>query len=313
MEFFRKQTNIDFMMHRRRTAVVSGILLLVAIAALAIRGLNWGIDFTGGVLLEVGYPQAADLVQIRAQLAEGGYGDAVVQNFGTARDVLIRIMPREGVDSGALGQQLLDVLRAAEPGVALRRIEFVGPQVGSELAEQGALAMLFTLLMIMAYIIFRFQWKFSVGAVAALAHDVILVVGIFALFGWTFDLAILAAILAVIGYSLNDTIVVFDRVRENFRKIRRGTPEEIVNRSVNDMLSRTVMTSFATLLVLLALLFLGGETLWGFSMALTLGVIVGTYSSIYVASAVTLALGINPLDLQPPKQDEEDEELKATP
>jgi preprotein translocase subunit SecF len=210
------------------------------------------------------------------------------------------------VDNAAMSAQLMNVLRAADPGVELRRTEFVGPQVGRELAEDGALALLFALLMIMAYVIFRFQWKFAVGAVAALAHDVIIVVGLFSIFGWTFDLAILAAILAVIGYSLNDTIVVFDRIRENFRKIRRGTAVEIVDISINDTLSRTIMTSFATLLVLLALLFLGGETLWGFSMALTAGIVIGTYSSIYTASAVAMALDVSPADLQPPKVEEEE-------
>lgn len=306
MEFFRKRTSIAFMSQRKPALLLSVVLIVISAASLATRGLNWGIDFTGGVLLEIGYPGAADLPAVREQLAASGYGDAVVQNFGTARDVLIRIMPREGVDNAAMSAQIMTVLRAADAGVELRRTEFVGPQVGRELAEDGALALLFALLMIMAYVIFRFQWKFAVGAVVALAHDVIIVVGLFSIFGWTFDLAILAAILAVIGYSLNDTIVVFDRIRENFRKIRRGTPMEIVDVSINDTLSRTIMTSVATLLVLLALLFLGGETLWGFSMALTLGIVIGTYSSIYTASAVALALDVSPADLQPPKVEEEE-------
>jgi len=306
MEFFRKRTSIAFMSQRKPAMLLSAVLIVIAIGSIATRGLNWGIDFTGGVLLEIGYPAAADLPGVRQQLADSGYGDAVVQNFGTARDVLIRIMPREDVDNAAMSAQLMNVLRAADPGVELRRTEFVGPQVGRELAEDGALALLFALLMIMAYVIFRFQWKFAVGAVAALAHDVIIVVGLFSIFGWTFDLAILAAILAVIGYSLNDTIVVFDRIRENFRKIRRGTAVEIVDISINDTLSRTIMTSFATLLVLLALLFLGGETLWGFSMALTAGIVIGTYSSIYTASAVAMALDVSPADLQPPKVEEEE-------
>jgi len=308
MEFFRKQTHIDFMSQRKRAAVLSAVLLTIAIASLIFRGLNFGIDFTGGVLLEVGYPQSAELSEIRSELAEAGFGDAVVQNFGTARDVMIRIMPREDQESAVLGNQIMGVLQAANPAVELRRIEFVGPQVGSELAEQGALALLFTLMLVMAYIIFRFQWKFAVGAVVALVHDVILVIGAFSIFGWTFDLAILAAILAVIGYSLNDTIVVFDRIRENFRRVRRGTPVEIVNLSINHTLSRTIMTSVATLLVLLALLFFGGEALWGFSMALTLGIVIGTYSSVYTASAVAVALNVTPADLQPPKQEDEVEE-----
>jgi len=308
MEFFRKRTHIAFMAQRKPAMLLSAVVIAVCIASFATRGLNWGIDFTGGVLLEIGYPSAADLPGVREQLSASGFGDAVVQNFGTARDVLIRVMPREDVDNAAISAQIMDVLRAASPGVELRRTEFVGPQVGRELAEDGALALLFALLMIMAYVIFRFQWKFAVGAVAALAHDVIIVVGLFSIFGWTFDLAILAAILAVIGYSLNDTIVIFDRIRENFRKIRRGTPLEIVDISINDTLSRTIMTSFATLLVLLALLFLGGETLWGFSMALTLGIVVGTYSSIYTASAAAVALGVSPADLQPPKVEEEEPE-----
>lgn len=304
MEFFRKRTSIAFMSQRKPALLLSAVLIVISVASLATRGLNWGIDFTGGVLLEIGYPAAADLPAVREQLAASGYGDAVVQNFGTARDVLIRVMPREDVDNAAMSAQIMTVLRAADAGVELRRTEFVGPQVGRELAEDGALALLFALLMIMGYVIFRFQWKFAVGAVSALAHDVIIVVGLFSIFGWTFDLAILAAILAVIGYSLNDTIVVFDRIRENFRKIRRGTAMEIVDISINDTLSRTIMTSFATLLVLLALLFLGGETLWGFSMALTLGIVIGTYSSIYTASAVAVALDVSPADLQPPKVEE---------
>jgi len=271
-----------------------------------VRGLNFGIDFTGGVLVELGYPAAADLTDIRERLADNGFADAQVQNFGTASDVLIRVLPREGLAGQAVADQILGVLRAGNASVELRRTEFVGPQVGDELAEQGALAMLIAMLMILVYIGVRFQWKFAVGAIVATLHDPIITLGFFSITGMTFDLSVLAAMLAIIGYSVNDTIVVFDRIRENFRKIRRGTPLEIMNLSLNETLSRTIMTAFTTSLVIVAMLIFGGETLRGFSAALIVGILIGTYSSIFVASALALELKATPVDLMPPAREKGD-------
>ncbi|MEJ2138487.1 MAG: protein translocase subunit SecF [Gammaproteobacteria bacterium] len=297
-------------MGRRRLAVtVSLTVIFVSIVSLAVRGLNFGIDFTGGLLLEVGYEQAADLDAIRSQLASAGYEEAQVQNFGSANDVLIRILPREDADTTQLGEQILTLLQSSGSQVELRRVEFVGPQVGEELTERGGTAMIFALLMILGYIMFRFQWKFAVGSVAALIHDVIIVIGLFSIFQLPFDLSVLAAVLAVIGYSLNDTIVVFDRIRENFRQIRRGTAASIMNTSINQTLSRTIITGLTTLLVLLALYAVGGEAVSGFSLALIIGIVVGTYSSIYTASAMALALNVSTEDLLEPKKTDEVDSL----
>lgn len=305
MQILGKPTTIDFMGKRRITAVLSAALIVISILSIATRGLNLGIDFTGGVLIEVGYEDAADLGSIRALLAAGGLANALVQNFGSASEVLIRVLPEEGAESGQIGEQMMGLLTAGDQSVDLRRVEFVGPQVGEELTEDGGLAMLFAMIMIMIYIMIRFQWKFAIGSVVALVHDVIIVIGFFSIFQLPFDLSVLAAILAVIGYSLNDTIVVFDRIRENFRLIRREGAEAIMNTSVNQMLGRTIITSFTTLLVLCALFFLGGEAVRGFSTALIIGIFVGTYSSIYTACAATLLLNLTPVDLMPPKEDKE--------
>ena len=248
----------------------------------------------------MGYQGAANLPDIRERLAANGFADAQVQNFGAPSDVLIRVLPREGVAGQTVANEILGVLKAGDTNVELRRTEFVGPQVGEELTEQGALAMLFALVMILFYIVVRFQWKFAVGAIVATLHDPIITLGFFALLGLTFDLSVLAAMLAIVGYSVNDTIVVFDRIRENFRKIRRGTPQEIMNVSINETLSRTIMTSFTTALVVIAMLLFGGETLRGFSTALVIGIVIGTYSSIFVASAIALELKATPVDLMPP-------------
>jgi len=264
--------------------------------------LNPGIDFTGGTLIEVGYSAPAELSRVRSALEQAGFGEAIVQHFGTAQDVLIRLAPREGLKAAELSSEVLKTLQTTGE-VSMRRVEFVGPQVGDELAEDGGLAVLFSLFAILIYVALRFEYRFSVGAVAALVHDVILTLGIFSLLQIEFDLTVLAAILAVIGYSLNDTIVVFDRIRENFRKLRKGTPVEVINFSLNQTLSRTLMTSVTTLIVLLALFFLGGEIIHGFALALIIGVVVGTYSSIYVASSTTLALGISKEDLMPPQKE----------
>lgn len=309
MQLFAKTTNIDFLGKRRITTVLSGILILISIVSVGTRGLNLGIDFTGGVLIEIGYAQPADLGDIRRRLANGGFEDALVQNFGTATDVMIRVLPRDDVDSGQVGEQIMALLTDSGQDVELRRVEFVGPQVGEELTERGGLAMLFAIIMILIYVMFRFQWKFAVGSVAALVHDVVIAIGFFSVFQIPFDLSVLAAILAVIGYSLNDTIVVFDRIRENFRLIQREGAEAIMNASVNQMLGRTVITSFTTLLVLLALFFMGGQAVRGFSIALIIGIVVGTYSSVYTASVAVLALDVSSHDLLPQKADKETDDL----
>ncbi len=305
MEILKRPTSIDFMGQRRTAAIASGVLLLVSVVALTVRGLAFGIDFTGGTLIEVGYEEPADLGEIRATLVEAGFPEAVVQHFGTTRDVLVRIAPRETVDKADLSSEVLRALDVAPE--AMRRVEFVGPQVGKELTEQGGLALLFALGAIFVYVALRFEWKFSLGAVAALFHDVLITLGFFSVIGLEFDLTVLAALLAVIGYSLNDTIVVFDRIRENFRVMRRGSSTQVVNGSLNQTLSRTLMTSLTTLIVLLALFFLGGELIHNFSIALMLGVLVGTYSSLYVASTTILALGITKQDLMPVEKEGADQ------
>jgi preprotein translocase subunit SecF len=300
MELLKTQTTIDFMGQRKMALIFSGVLLLVSVISFGVRGLNYGIDFTGGTLIEVGYPDSADLVQVRADLTAAGFPGAIVQYFGTTHDVLVRLAPRGDLSKAELSSNVLRVLKkGGGDDMELRRVEFVGPQVGEELTEQGGLAMLIALGAILVYVSLRFQWKFSLGAVAALFHDVIITIGFFSLLGLEFDLTVLAAILAVIGYSLNDTIVVFDRVRENFRTMRKGTAIQIFNASLNQTLSRTLMTSLTTLLVLVALFFLGGELIHEFSTALIVGVIIGTYSSIYVASTSALALGVIKADLMP--------------
>ena len=300
MEILKKQTHIDFMGQRKLAMIFSGLLLLVSLASVGVRGLNYGIDFTGGTLIEVGYPESADLVQVRSDLAVAGFPEAVVQYFGTTHDVLVRLAPRDDLSKAELSSDVLLVLKQnGGDDMQLRRVEFVGPQVGEELTERGGLAMLIALGAILVYVTLRFQWKFSLGAVAALFHDVIITIGFFSVLGLEFDLTVLAAVLAVIGYSLNDTIVVFDRVRENFRTMRKGTPVQIFNASLNQTLSRTLITSLTTLLVLFALFFLGGELIHEFATALIVGVIIGTYSSIYVASTSALALGVIKSDMMP--------------
>jgi preprotein translocase subunit SecF len=300
MEILKKQTHIDFMGQRKRAMIFSGLLLLVSLVSIGVRGLDYGIDFTGGTLIEVGYPESADLAQVRSDLAVAGFPEAVVQYFGTTHDVLVRLAPRDDLSKAELSSDVLRVLKQnGGDDMQLRRVEFVGPQVGEELAEQGGLAMLIALGAILVYVTLRFQWKFSLGAVAALFHDVIITIGFFSVLGLEFDLTVLAAILAVIGYSLNDTIVVFDRVRENFRTMRKGTPIQIFNASLNQTLSRTLITSLTTLLVLAALFFLGGSLIHEFATALIVGVVIGTYSSIYVASTTALALGVIKTDMMP--------------
>lgn len=297
MQLLKDNFSFDFMGKRKLALMLSLILIAVSVAAIAMRGLNLGIDFTGGTLVEVGYTDSVELESVRQALTDGGYGDAIVQHFGTTKDVLIRLPVADNDDDKAkLSNNVLDSL-AATGAPEMRRVEFVGPQVGDELRDKGGLAMLYALLGILIYVWLRFEIRFSAGSIAALVHDVILVVGFFAITQIEFDLTVLAALLAVIGYSLNDTIVVFDRIRENFRRLRKATSEGVINTSINQTLSRTLMTSITTLLVLAALFIFGGEVIHSFSIALIVGVIVGTYSSIYVASSALLALNVSKEDL----------------
>ncbi|WP_261842159.1 protein translocase subunit SecF [Aliamphritea ceti] len=298
--------NFNFMALRKIAAGLSVVILLISVASLAINGLKFGLDFTGGSLVEVGYEQSPDLNQIRGRLQDAGYEDAVVQTFGSPVDILIRLGQSH---DPKLGDEVLSALQAEEDqNLTLRRNEYVGAQVGEELREQGGLGLLLALFMVMVYVAFRFQLKFSVGAVTALAHDVLIVLGIFSVFQLDFDLTVLAALLAVIGYSLNDTIVVSDRIRENFRKIRKATSVEVMNISLNQTLGRTIVTSLTTLLVLSALAIFGGELIHGFAIALLIGVLVGTYSSIYVAANVLLAMGVCKEDLMPPEKEDDEED-----
>src|SRR5512139_1428549 len=303
MEFFKKKTSIRFMGQRRRWYTISAVLVLGSLALLAFRGLNLGIDFTGGVVMELTFPNPADLDKVRGALDGAGYGEAVVQSFGTSHDVLVRLLPEEGKDVNAVSREVLAALKGYDPAAELRRTEVVGAQVGAELGEQGALAALFAFLMIMAYVALRFQWKLGFGSIVAALHDPLIILGVFAATQMTFDLPALAAILAVVGYSLNDTVVVFDRIRERFLSMRKGTPEQVIDASINETLSRTIMTSLTTMLTVLALLFFGGEILRGFSTALTIGIVVGTYSSIYIASAIALDLKLTARDLLPAQRE----------
>ncbi|MDH3334203.1 MAG: protein translocase subunit SecF [Gammaproteobacteria bacterium] len=302
MQIISKKTHIDFLSPGRRKVAValSVVFVIVSFVSLATRGLDFGIDFTGGILLEVGYEQAADLEGIRGTLADAGFTDAQVQLFGRDTDVLVRLPPQPEDSAIQVRDQLQATLEAGGQNIDLRRMETVSAQVGSELAERGALAMVVALLLIFVYVMIRFQWKFSAGAVAALAHDAIVTVGFFSLFQLPFDLTVVAAVLAVIGYSLNDTVVAFDRIRENFLALRGVSAEDAMNTSINEMLARTLITGLTTLLVLVALLVLGGESIAPFSIALIVGIIIGTYSSIYTASATALMLKVSPQDLIEP-------------
>ena len=303
-------THIDFLRWRKLAMIWSVVVLLIAIIALLVRGMNLGLDFTGGTVLEVQYPQPVEIPKIRETLAKAGFGAAQTQHFGTARDVLIRIPPHgEQNNAATLSNEVLRALQTAEggAGATLARAEFVGPQVGQELVEQGGLAALGALAGILVYVMFRFEWRLAVGTIAATIHDVLFTVGWFSLFQIEFDLTVLAAVLAVIGYSVNDTVVVLDRIRENFRKRRKGAASEIMNLSINETLSRTTMTSFVTLLSVIVMYFFGGAVMRGFSIAMIVGIVVGTYSSIYIASATALYLGISREDLLPRAKETADE------
>lgn len=295
MELFNPDSKIDFMGARYWTAFFSLLIFVISVGALAVNGLKWGLDFTGGTQIEVTYSQAADLTSIRENLYKIGFKEAQVVSYGSSKDVLISIAPRDDLEQGLLVDKVMQAL----PGAVKQRVDFVGPQVGDELATKGALAIIVSLLATMVYIALRFEYRLAVSSAVALVHDPILILGIFAIFGIEFDLKALAALLAVIGYSLNDTIVVFDRVRENFVKVRRLNTVEIMNLSINQTLSRTIMTSVLTLCVVVALFVYGGETIHGFALALIIGIVIGTYSSIYVAGALAVALGLDRKDFVP--------------
>ena len=327
MYFLKREPRIDFLGRRGLAGIVSAVLIVIGIVSLGVRGLAFGIDFTGGTLVEVSYEETVEASSVRDLIAKAGFESALVQYFGTSKDILVRLPASAVEDAAQVSSRIMVALRSpyketlatsasgdlqqclsyggasGRCAVQMRRVEFVGPQVGEELTEKGGLAMLYALLGILIYVSWRFEWRFAIGAVAALVHDVLITVGVFSVLGLEFSLPVLAAILAVIGYSLNDTIVVFDRVRENFRKMRRGTPIEIMNVSVNQTLSRTLLTSLTTLLVVLTLLIIGGEVINGFATALLVGVLVGTYSSIFIANPAVLVLGISREAMLPVKKE----------
>jgi preprotein translocase subunit SecF len=315
MDIIKANTNINFMGQRKLALVISAIILAIGVASLFTRGINFGLDFTGGTLIEVAYPAAADLGEVRQALTDAGFDDFTVQTFGTAREVVVRMPADQAEETGAdLSTLVLNALSAQEPGIDLRRVEFVGPQVGQELAEQGGLAMLYALFGILLYVSFRFQWRFAVGAVAALVHDVLLVVGILSILQINFDLTVVAAMLAVIGYSLNDTIVLYDRLRENFRIKRKGTPSELCNLSINQMLARTLMTSLTTLTGVAGPVLLRRRDHPCLCFHPDLGVVIGTYSSIYIAGNAAIILGVSKQDLMPvQKEGDEQPETEVLP
>ncbi|MFT6269429.1 MAG: preprotein translocase subunit SecF [Alphaproteobacteria bacterium] len=310
-QLLRLTKTVNFMKIRFPALIFSSILIIGSITSLAVNQLNWGLDFTGGTEIQVAYPNGADLTKVRADLAEANFPNAVVQNFGSSQDVLIRIAPRDDLPKDEIGGIVFEVLKAKDDTAQVQSISFVGPSIGDELTEQGGLAMLVALICILIYVAMRFEYRFALGSVSALLHDVILTLGLFSVFQLEFDLTVLAALLAVIGYSLNDTIVVSDRIRENFRKIRKGTPLEIINISLTQTLNRTIITSLTTILVLVALFYKGGALIHGFATALLFGVFIGTYSSVYIASAVALALGISKEDLIPVEVEKEGEDLES--
>ncbi len=286
---------------------MSIVLIFASTFSLMSKGLNLGIDFTGGIQIEISFENAPNIENVRSNLGSGGYDDAIVQNSGSSQDLMVRIPPRDGITNKKVGEDVIGMLQASDNSVTLKSSEYISAQVGEELTEQGGLAMIFALIMIMIYIVFRFQWKFSIGAVLALIHDVMITLGIFSFFQLTFDLSVLAAILAVVGYSLNDTIVIYDRIRENFRSMRTAETLNILNSAITQTIKRTIITSSTTLLVLLSLFVFGGSSLEGFSIALIVGVLIGTYSSIFVASTSIFYLDISTTDLIPVKREEVDD------
>ena len=303
MEWFRIKRDIPFMRYALIFNVISAVTFLIAVGSLAFRGLNLGVDFTGGTVMEVAYPQAAELGKIRESVARLGFTDASVQNFGTSRDVLIRLPLKQGASSAKLSEQVMQELRKDEARVEMRRVEFVGPQVGRELLENGALALLFVSLGIVAYLAFRFEWKFGVATIVANLHDTVIIVGFFSIFQWEFSLPVLAAVLAILGYSVNESVVVFDRVREVFRnrRMRSLTVPQIIDHAITATMSRTIITHGCTQIMVCSMLILGGETLFYFALALTIGILFGIYSSVLVASPIVMWLGVSREDLARPE------------
>ena len=304
MEFFKIKNDIPFMRYARVTTIISLVTFIMAVTALATRGLNLGVDFTGGTVMEVSYPQPADIAKIRQTLTGIGLVDATVQNFGTSHDVMVRLPVKQGVTSAQLSERVFQALKGADSSAILKRVEFVGPQVGKELYENGALALLVVSLGIMAYLAVRFEWRFSVAAIVANMHDIVIILGFFAFFRWEFSLTVLAGILAILGYSVNESVVVFDRIRENFRKMRKATVPEIIDNAITRTMSRTIITHSMTQLMVLAMLFFGGEALHYFALALTIGIIFGIYSSVLVASPIVLWLGVSREDFIKPEKKE---------
>ncbi len=317
MQWLSRTPNLDFVRYRYVAMFGSGLLSLLSIVVLIYPGLNYGLDFTGGIIVEAEYPGPAEIDEIRSALADAGFESAQVQNFGSVSEVLIRLPPEDGAPQQGAGEsaaaslsmqeRVLQVLRTQDPDVEIQRSDSVGAQVGEELFENAGLALLFALIMVFVYVMLRFRWKLAVGAIVATLHDVLVTAGIYALAGWTFDLTVLGSLLAVLGYSINDTIVVYDRIRDNFRLMRRGSAEAIVNASVNQTLARTLVTGVTSLLVLFALAIIGGDTMFGFSVTLIIGIVIGTYSSIYVASSMALALKVAPSDFIETKHKQVDE------
>ncbi len=309
MEFFRIKKDIPFMSYGRYTTAISLVTFLLAVFFLATRGLNFGVDFTGGTVLEVHYAQSADLVKVREQLAENGLPEVLVQNFGSSHDVLIQVPLKENAAGAKLSEQVLQALRQQDSNVEMRRVEFVGPQVGKDLVENGALALLLVSLGIVGYLWVRFEWKFGLSAIIANLHDVVIILGFFAFFQWEFSLSVLAAVLAVLGYSVNESVVVFDRIRENFRKMRKAEVAEIIDNAITRTISRTIITHGSTQMMVGAMLFLGGETLHYFAMALTIGILFSIYSSVLVASPILLWLGVSRADFIKPEKTEAEQAL----
>ncbi|WP_162062523.1 protein translocase subunit SecF [Vibrio taketomensis] len=313
-QILKAENTISFLRWSKVAFAFSLVMIGASIFSLSTKWLNWGLDFTGGTLIEVGFEQPAQLPEIRAALEAKGFGDAIVQNFGSARDVMVRLSPREDVSGETLGNQIISAIKEGTgKEVEMRRIEFVGPNVGDELTEAGGLAILVSLICILIYVSVRFEWRLAAGAVMSLAHDIIITLGVFSVMQIEVDLTIVAALLTVVGYSLNDTIVVFDRIRENFRRMRKGDATEVINSAITQTLSRTLITSGTTLFVVIALFVQGGAMIHGFATALLLGITVGTYSSIYVASALAWKLGITKEHLMPPQVEKEGAEFDQMP
>jgi preprotein translocase subunit SecF len=307
MEFFRIKRDIPFMRHALIFNVISFVTFAAAVFFLVTKGLHLSIEFTGGTVMEVSYSQAADLSKVRQRIEGLGFTDSQVQNFGTSRDVLIRLPLRKGVSSAQQSEQVMVALRQDDAQVEMRRVEFVGPQVGEELAQDGAKALLFVIIGIVIYLAFRFEWKFSVAAIVANLHDVIIILGFFAAFQWEFSLSVLAAVLAVLGYSVNESVVIFDRIRENFRKMRKADTKAVIDNAITSTISRTVITHGSTQMMVLAMLLFGGPTLFYFALALTIGILFGIYSSVFVAAAVAMWLGVKREDLVKPVKKKEGE------